>query len=1302
MFPELEYFDNWLYVRNYPSSIEHLKKFKNFKEIYFASWTHCLEKNTIYEIFKNNPNLEDISMDILNEEIMMGLFTLKSLKNVTIFGTLNSDSENKITIEKNSDSEEIFMALSKNNTIKRLTIDCNEQKVHSLSNFEKCFEFMDTNKTLHSINFGLSFDEKSMLEFSTKMKTNTNVILLNWKDCDCSFLKDNITLTNLTLFCSQQERIDSFYEGMIKNNTLKILKLFGTNWADSEVSSFAKIMENNTSVEELYFECSRNTFKEIPTVLKNNRTIKKLIFDNCHIYNCDKIFDSLKDNQCISEIEISSWSFSAEVPLKISQKKFDNNLKSFIARTPADFSADLTFLNSLIGQKSLEVLILNEVKLGTKFINNLSKSLENESNLITLSLDDHLICKEYKSFFNGIKMNNTLKKLDLLRLKMSSEMLSFLFDCINQNTTLEELLVNVDIPFKECEEELCKFIQNNRKIKNLQFSCEKIGFINSHRKIFESLEMNYSLISFSVCVHENKRKHTISTPNQVSHANHIGYETIDKYKEKYNYDEFMESPTSLIRKYFKKCLENQFCPEGFYFHESVESYRSLKTEDDLRNHAMYIKENFLVPNSRYEVNTSGKLKIEIYEFFEIDEYPLTLFDNLDKDILHNIRMETYEKFLQSNEFQEFLKEQDGIEQMIKGKVVNTKDIQNFLKTTNSSTDSPRANYKKGLTSNLMKSMKKKKDSSSPKVKISGPVTKVVIDSSEDFTDIFNFEEILADKNNEIRFNFKLFLEKYGPEMYLFYLHENIEDYRTSNPNFIFSKDESPKAIIESSPKKSPISPLENSVIVKSPVRSPEVKDELKTSASTAPVSPKKRELPKIPPQTPRRVTKNSIIRTNVKKELPKIPPKINKPNSHAQETKISKNELVPKDHVKLEKNQKNESTETQLTEETVQSKITKEIKQSIEIIKEEFEENDKTPMRRDFKFIALQIKEQFFDMNAKHFIERKDLHCIKFEDIKFYKMDLFDELDEKIIKILKKEHFAKFVKSEEFIKLLKESPSVFLSSQSTPSSPMAKTLENETEEIRPKSFEAAVDTPPNEKTPRKFELFQDDSTLQKVEDPILTSPKKENSKITSPKTPKKSPLSIFSKSSKNVNQTSPSTEEPKKITRKNSLFGFGTAKTPRKNPEEVQQDAPKTPRSKKSEKQPIKEVPRLKFYENQKEEIFKEIIEDSTSPYRVDFKEYLELTSSSQILNLHESIEFYRFSNQNDRKIQSMVLQKIMGASAKTKHLLNSDEMKVIQENMNESPVELYDDLDQKIVTTLQKFYYNQYFMIQCEKFLYE
>jgi hypothetical protein len=167
--------------------------------------------------------------------------------------------------------------------------------------------------------------------------------------------------------------------------------------------------------------------------------------------------------------------------------------------------------------------------------------------------------------------------------------------------------------------------------------------------------------SFGVSFMRNEKKQPkvkISTPTSVSHQGHIGYESnSEQYREKYNFDEFMNNPDSLIRNYFKKSLENLYCAENFYFHEGVEIYRILHDEKDIVNQANYLWNTFLDSKSKYELNITKLERDHVQE--RLTEYPKDLFDKLDKEILLTLKNENYGKFLTSEEFKQFLKEKDG-------------------------------------------------------------------------------------------------------------------------------------------------------------------------------------------------------------------------------------------------------------------------------------------------------------------------------------------------------------------------------------------------------------------------------------------------------------------------------------------------------------------------------------------------------------------------------------------------------------------------------------------------------------------
>jgi hypothetical protein len=117
--------------------------------------------------------------------------------------------------------------------------------------------------------------------------------------------------------------------------------------------------------------------------------------------------------------------------------------------------------------------------------------------------------------------------------------------------------------------------------------------------------------------------------------------------------------------------------------------------------------------------------------------------------------------------------------------VNSTELENILQKIPS--QSPRTPRKATVfQDSLMKSIYKKDGSSSngssPRLKISSPIIKNEQNNSLDgfdYTDIFNFEVVLNDVDSEVRIHFKIFLESFGPVVYFVYLHENIQIYKNS-------------------------------------------------------------------------------------------------------------------------------------------------------------------------------------------------------------------------------------------------------------------------------------------------------------------------------------------------------------------------------------------------------------------------------------------------------------------------------------------------------------------------------------------
>jgi hypothetical protein len=139
---------------------------------------------------------------------------------------------------------------------------------------------------------------------------------------------------------------------------------------------------------------------------------------------------------------------------------------------------------------------------------------------------------------------------------------------------------------------------------------------------------------------KNPTKLKISTPIMKE-------EQIEKedFKDKYNFDEFICDPNSVIRKYFKEFLKNLNYVDKFYFHEDVEMFKSLKENKE--------KGEAIIKNYSKQIEKLNSIEI-------LNE---NSFDEIDKEIILHFKNNFYSKFLQSSEFKRFLKTTEMLNQL---------------------------------------------------------------------------------------------------------------------------------------------------------------------------------------------------------------------------------------------------------------------------------------------------------------------------------------------------------------------------------------------------------------------------------------------------------------------------------------------------------------------------------------------------------------------------------------------------------------------------------------------------------------
>eukprot|EP01080_Neovahlkampfia_damariscottae_P011421 gene11421-4588_t len=112
----------------------------------------------------------------------------------------------------------------------------------------------------------------------------------------------------------------------------------------------------------------------------------------------------------------------------------------------------------------------------------------------------------------------------------------------------------------------------------------------------------------------------------------------------------------ICSKYFKKCLESQYCSENLIFYNSIKEFKQLESSEERKQLAESIMKEFFDIESQYELNIQAsdirdcKSK---FEEFKDDEFPITFFDDLLRKILTMLKIEEYHKFITSSHFEEY-------------------------------------------------------------------------------------------------------------------------------------------------------------------------------------------------------------------------------------------------------------------------------------------------------------------------------------------------------------------------------------------------------------------------------------------------------------------------------------------------------------------------------------------------------------------------------------------------------------------------------------------------------------------------
>eukprot|EP01080_Neovahlkampfia_damariscottae_P009130 gene9130-1219_t len=510
MYPDIEDMElSSNFVSLEPSAITELQKFTNIKNLDLRPIICRTTDQIMKKIIKNNPKLEKFQTRIFGSKTFNSLLESKNLKHISIREFKKIEKETILMIGNlverhpaleyfefvemngNIELETLFEGLSNNKTIKDLRITSSTSNIRVLK-ANKFFNFLH-HGLVHLEIIGPLF-HKDVMEIGSKlMESNTSIEYLDWKDMNYSFLKTNTTLQTIVV----RKDIDSFSKSMMFNNNLSKVTLINLNL---NVSDFIEMMILNKSITELNIQrCS--TKRSLVEIFSQNRTVKKLSITDQTTGNYIEIIKSMENNESISHLDIEFPHVQSDMN-KLRNMKLPPNLVSFKGNSGSyngnlDHSTKVcTFWKSLFDSVTLQEFSFSGKMLSEEDFNYLSERLKNQSNLTSIELGNVVLPSK---FYEDIKWNSTLKKLNFSSVNLSLENFQYLFESLKDHLKIEDLRIRIDQKPISFVFEICNFLRTNKTIKNLDinwaisvFKYKIVGDLRS--KIFSALEANTSLI----------------------------------------------------------------------------------------------------------------------------------------------------------------------------------------------------------------------------------------------------------------------------------------------------------------------------------------------------------------------------------------------------------------------------------------------------------------------------------------------------------------------------------------------------------------------------------------------------------------------------------------------------------------------------------------------------------------------------------------------------------------------------------------------------------------------------------------
>lgn len=382
----------------------------------------------------------------------------------------------------------IIRKIKKNPNVTKLWLDCcfNETEL----NLEDVYDAIKNMTFLKEIDIDSSFLYKDKIYIINRLanlklksiKIRNSGLSHNDILMFCKNLKGNMFIKELNL---NNNSINN--DTMIHLKELQLEKLHLWNAFPSGKNIFLNdgikiILENNTTLTDLNIGCSRfdnQGLKYLGEELKINTTLKILDMSYSCLCNNNPIgikylYEAIKVNNCLTKLDLSKL-------VHDSQQLSD------------DFCKELGEILKI--NKSIRVLILKENSINKSSLKHLCGGLIMNNSLTDLDLGGNLIGHS-KHFGNYLKINTSLKHLNLKWNWQSQEsVVNSLCDALKVNCTLKSL----DLDFSNIHDmqitNLCESLKINKSLEEISLNNNKI---TSVKPIIEMLKYNIVLKEISL------------------------------------------------------------------------------------------------------------------------------------------------------------------------------------------------------------------------------------------------------------------------------------------------------------------------------------------------------------------------------------------------------------------------------------------------------------------------------------------------------------------------------------------------------------------------------------------------------------------------------------------------------------------------------------------------------------------------------------------------------------------------------------------------------------------------------------